>query len=218
MKPVIAIISALTLGLFTAGPATATPFNVYDVEINDGETVTLSTPISDTFAFGQIVLTTSVGTIDAWCIDLFHDIYVGGGQDLPYTTGAITTNGAGQPLNATQTAEIAGLIVNGDALLSGGGTPDISLATQLAIWSVEYPGVFTYSGGASVTAETNALIALAPELSGEGVALISLTGLQGLATATPTNSTTASVIPEPASLVLLSAGLFGLGWFWRARR
>lgn len=220
MKPILSTASGvvLALGLLASGPVAAGPFTIYDVEINKGEQVTLTAPISDSFAFGQIVLTTSVGTIDAWCIDLFHDIYLGGGQDLSYTTGTIATNGDGQALTALQTREIAGLIVNGNALLSdGGGTPNDSLATQLAIWSVENPGVFTFSGGATVTAETNALIASAPSMSGDGVALISLGGQQGLATATPSYPT-ASSIAEPATLAIISASLLGLGLFRRGRR
>ncbi len=219
MKNLLATASALALaaGLFIGAPAAATPFTIYDVEVNDGEQVAVTAPIDDTYAFGQIVLTTSIGIIDAWCIDLFHTIYVGGGQDLAYSTGPIATNGEGQSLTDTQVAEIAGLIVYGDSLLTGGGgTPDDSLATQLAIWSIEYPAEFTYTAGTSVTAETNALIELAPELSGDDVALISLDGLQGLATANP-STTTSSSIPEPTSFLLLAGGALGLGMFWHAR-
>ena len=209
--------AALAIGLCAAAPVSATPFTIYDVEINNGETVTLTAPINDVYAFGQIVLTTSIGIIDAWCIDLFHTIYVGGGQNLPYDTGTISTNGAGQPLSATQAEEIAGLIVHGNAMLAGGGTPDDSLATQLAIWSIEYGNLLSYSAGASVTAETNALVALAPDLSGDGVALISLDGLQGLATASASDEQTGADITEPASIALVGVGILGLGLLRHAR-
>jgi hypothetical protein len=209
---------ALACGLFAISPAAATPFAIYDVEIYQGESATLSSPITDTYDFGQIVLTTSIGTIDAWCIDMFHEIYVGGGQNLPYTSGAFTTDGDGGTLTATQMREIAGLILYGDALLSGGGgTQNDSLATQLAIWSIEYPGQLTYTADASAVAETNALIALAPDLTGYGVALDSLTGLQGLATATSGPIIVTSDMPEPRSLALLIVGLLGLGLYWRLR-
>ena len=79
-------IIALAVGLLATTPVSAVTFTISDVEMNKGETVTLLSPVSATYAFGQIILTTSIGEIDAWCIDLFHEITVGGGQSLAYST------------------------------------------------------------------------------------------------------------------------------------
>ena len=149
-------VGGMILGLH-AVQALATNITIYDVEINPSESVTLDTPVYVTYDFGQIVLTTSIGTIDAWCIDMFHDITVEGGQSLAYTTGPIAGNGEGGTLPSLQIAEIGGLMANYTTLAA---TPDNSLATQLAIWSIEYGSAFTYSDtSAGAIAETNALTA-----------------------------------------------------------
>ena len=203
-----ALFGAAVLGVaLAAAPASAGPVTVTSVASNKGEALNLNTPVSITAEVGQLLLTTvEYGTIAAWCIDLYHDISLGS-NTYAYGTGTIATDSNGTTLTALQVAEIAGLIVHGDALLAGGGgTSDDSAATQLAIWSVEYPS-FTYSGGP--VAETNALIALAPSLAGSATALIALRGQQGLATASP--------VPEPASLALLGIGIASVGALRRRR-
>jgi hypothetical protein len=64
------------IGAFAfASPAMAENFTVTDIELPYQDTLTITTPASaaETGCIGQQVLTTNLGIIDAWCIDLFHD-------------------------------------------------------------------------------------------------------------------------------------------------
>ncbi|WP_158933315.1 PEP-CTERM sorting domain-containing protein [Acidisphaera sp. S103] len=192
-----------------ATPAAATPFTVTNVDVNLPEIITLNTPVPVTAYVGQLVLTTTIGTLNVWCIDVYHDIGLGA-QDLPYTTGSISTDFHGITLTTTQIDEISGLVGYGDALLAEpGATSTESAGVQLAIWSVEYDN-FSYSGASAATvAEANKLIALAPTLAGSANAVIGLDGTQSFAI---------DQIPEPASLAVLGAGLTGIGLVRRGRR
>jgi hypothetical protein len=209
----LSVLSAIALvaGSSFAAPAFATNFTIYDIELPYNEILTITSPLNNVQGYvGQQVLTTSVGTIDAWCIDLFHDNYVGGGQNLAYTTGPLA-------LGTTATAAITSLINYGDALLAGTPTANFaadSAAIQLAIWKVEYGSTFTWTSGspstdASLGAMTAADLLASAGYGGNATALVSLIGTQGLVTADP--------VPEPASMALLGAGLFALGILRRKR-
>ena len=80
-----------------AAPASAGPITVTFVQVPYGENVTLSgglTGAAGTYEAGQIVLTTSIGTLDTWCVDLFHTIPTGS-VSLSYTEGPLATDNSG---------------------------------------------------------------------------------------------------------------------------
>ena len=155
---------------------------VTNVEMPVNETVSLNNidPNAPQGVYaGQTVFTTAspTSTIYAWCIDMFHDIGLGGGQDLVYNevpfVGGVTTDNASpaHPLSASVLDKMTGLMVLGDDILQDSGlgaanshygtsgtAADWSAAVQLAIWDTEYTqnyGPLNWSGG-STTAETGA--------------------------------------------------------------
>ena len=212
------LLSTVLVMAACAAPALANPvITVTDVSIQ-GDVVTITGPISPISVYaGPLTLTTSMGSIVAWCVDLFHEVQTGGGQTLQYELGTVTTDNALSPttLSATQQTQIANLAAYGQSLIgTAQGTTDNLTAVQLAIWSVEYP-TFSYTGasGAPVAAT------LQQGLSGPGydTGLLALSGTQTFVTATGGVSTVAATVPEPATLALLAGGLAMLGVTARRR-
>lgn len=199
----LAILSLCAAGLGLGAPAWAGPsFTVTGVSVV-GDDVTITGPIgpAETTA-GPITLATSIGTLTAWCVDIYHDVYVGGGQNLHYSIGTVTTDGAAtpKPLTAAQTRTVGQLAEYGQSLIgTASGTNDNLAAVQLAIWQTEYSG-FGYTGasGASVA---NALSSSA-SFSFADTGLIALDDTQTFVTADPK----AAALPEPAAVVLLAFG------------
>jgi hypothetical protein len=145
----------------------------------------------------------------AWCLDLYHDIYLGPqNPSLIYkVAGFGTTTDPTGPisflnLDSNTQHRIAGLMQEGDTLLwnhEGGDPSNVGAAIQLAIWSVEYGDVFSYSGA------SDSVQALMRAYLGE-----SLTSNHGLML-WDGHDQTLGKIPEPMTIAILGVGILGLG-------
>ncbi len=208
-----ALAAGLGLAAMSAPAWADQTFTVTGVSLEaNADTVQLDTPVSASTWAGPILLSTSIGDMVAWCIDIYADINLGTGQSLTYQTNSVTTSsedGDGNALTATQVQEIQGLASYGASLYAADPSDaDDLAAVQLAIWSVEYP-TFSYSGtSANVVSLTDADIADAANLTGSAAEIDSQSGTQNFVTAS---------IPEPISAALLGSGMAALGLVLRRR-
>ena len=152
-----------------AAPASATIINITNVQVpfSEGVTLTGGTIGSEVIGIaGQFVLTTDIGTLNAWCVDLFHTISLG--CSYTYTTGPLLTDNSGSspgtsnPLSSTQINQIEALAAYGNAVMLSSPSNAFSAALQAAIWDVEYGT--TATGSPLFTADLASIVALLPKL------------------------------------------------------
>jgi len=226
---------AATLGLVIAvKPASATSIYVSALELSNGyEIVSMNEngTIQTGIYAGQMDVTANFGTslapgsafqMYAWCVDFYHDIYLGGDSDV-YTLAPVsqidTDPPSGSIVTSAQAAKITWLASYGDSMLAAdGANGELSAAVQIAIWNTEYG--YTYAGGDStLSADLSNLESLyatdpgAYPVDPHSVALLSINPdgslAQGLIGVNPA--------PEPASFALLASGLLALGALCRRR-
>jgi len=224
----LAAASLIWLGSLAA-PAVAGEISVDNVQLPYSETVNLNgfidgSSYSDNGQLaGQIVLTVNNGSIASatgqyslpvWCVDIFHNIFLGS-SGFQFSEAALSSDNNSSnasALSTTQISDILALANYGNNLMRKDPTNQISAEVQAAIWTVEYNNAnnnLAVTGGDFTSADVTNLIADAVAAGGGGGQLISLNGIQQQVFDAP--------VPEPASLGLLAASLFGIG-FARRRK
>ncbi len=211
---------------FAASAASATTFQYNSFTVTNEQDIHILTPNNVTGGMGQIVLHGSGAnlgqTLDAWCLDVYDFLTHSG----TYTVGPLTTTGSGGSnpgLSTTQISEIGSLMLKGNSLI-GTGT-NVSAATQLAIWMVEYGASLTFSGVS--TSVKNLAKQYVDNVSAGGiwecptctVTLLSLNGDQNLGVGANLPGGNQGSTPLPAALPLFAGGLSGFGMLaWRRKR
>lgn len=151
--------SCFALGIAASGNvASASTFNYTSYAVTNNQNGSIATPVSEAVGLGQLVLTgtgtgdfSSVTSIAAWCLDMFHTVQGSASYDkVPVSTAPISSGGgtSNPPLSttglsSTQIGQIGGLMSYGNAnannnVTVGGIGVSLSSATQVAIWRVEY--------------------------------------------------------------------------------
>jgi len=225
MKTLALASAATLLGLTASANATSiditnvqVPYGLYGVQLTGG-VLPGSSPYT-VYLAGEIVLTTQFGDLATWCVDLFHDIGLGG--SYTYMTMPLTTDNSGSSpstsnaLTTTQIDDISFLASYGTAALNAaitaGGTTteldDLSAAIQAAIWQVEYGTVATYSGDTGFGTDLSEIDALLPATMNYGGVQIGNPGDQGLFN--NQNLFTTMTVPEPSTWAMMMIGFAGL--------
>jgi hypothetical protein len=208
---------------YIQGDPSQSPFNSGPLDVYVGQ-VTFTTDLSHSQGG-------TPSTIPVWCVDIYHDIGLGSGQNIDYTVGSgLSTDHDGNSLSSQQKDSMSWLIIAGDGYLSAHPNADVSAAIQLAIWELEYSPTygghdFSFSGAsANVTSLANYYLSRAWAQKDNTAYLSDIETLNNPNTqsfgawGTNTGGLPPQLVPEPGSLGLLGSALLGLAGFGAFRR
>ena len=212
-------IGALTI----AAPASASPITVTNVQVPYYESVTLHDGVlgaGNSMSIGiagQIDLTTNIGLLGTWCVDLLHHISLGG--HYTYLPGPLVTDNFGSspatsnPLTALQLQTIEKLAAYGNGTMATTPSNAFSAALQAAIWDTEYHT--TATGSAQFTTALANIMTILPTLPVFAGYQLYNTDAQNLY---QSQGLFVSQVPEPATIGLFCSGLAAAGLLRRRRK
>jgi hypothetical protein len=192
-----------------ASAASAGTVTITDVETGNGNLGNVSVGSYGSPWTTPILLTDSGGhTYVVFCDDLQHVVDVGGGQDLAYHIGLVTTDGNGDPISEVVSNEMGQLADIGRYDYSH-GNEDGALAAQAEIWNIEYKAPVS-SSDPTIEADIKEL-ASTIKYNGGGYA----TGL--IADGGTQSFVMGGGVPEPATWAMLMFGVAMIGGSARRR-
>ena len=225
------ILAGLTLSVVPAIADPVVPVTVSNVQVdwNQGEGTTMSSPAGSIYYAGPILFTIDGTQNIVWCDDLYNDVYIGS-SDQYYETDAHDANAylynpsLTSAQQTTVNQDIAGLAYEGTLLAQADAlTPTSGAEYQAAIWEVEYQGLTstdpTFQSGVqgyiNLASDDYSAMVNAGYTYGElessgcvtqgGLTYTNICQTQGQLFVHP------NAVPEPSSFAVLLAGLAAVG-------
>jgi len=160
-----------------------------------------TTPILFTDANGNTIVT--------FCDDLNHDVYVGGGQSLPYATTLVMYDGAGNKLSEA-TSNIMGQLADIGRYDYFHNNEDGAIAAQAAIWGIEY-NIAVSSTDTTVESYIVSDLLIKANDTGWALGIVPIDGSN-------TQAQLLGGVPEPSTWAMMLLGFLGLGFMAYRRK
>jgi hypothetical protein len=220
----ITIIASLFATFAAVNSAQATTYYVTNVTLDNGFNVSMNGGGYQLAGAIGLTIQGHPNTLWVWCVDFYHDIYLGPQNPaLPYIASPVTNDSTGAQSGTGKTlantpipGEIATLADIGTGIANANGNPNDLSAIQGAIWSIEY-GLPVTSGNAADDALIANYIAFAQQhpQDGDPYGFYPVgAGGQGFGT---TQGFSLGV-PEPATWAMMLAGFGMIGFAARRRQ